>query len=269
MAPRDAAAALEISVSTLHRYEAGQTALRAVEVEHMCRLYGASPEMTEALMGLARETKARGWWHAYGDSIPRWFQFYVGLESAASRLRQFEPDLMPGLLQTKEYATAVLRLDDSKTSDEEIEQRVAARLQRQRLLYRRIPPAPQLEVILGEVALRRSLDDRGAMAEQLRHVNEVTALPNFVTRVLPLGVGLHRAAGIGSFTILEFPGTGNGRDSEPPTVYSDSLTGSIYLDKDNEVAAYNSVWEEITALSLDESHSKDLIAEIAEEYGRS
>src|SRR5262249_35679424 len=144
MAPREAAAALEISASTLHRYEAGQTALRSLEVEHMCRLYGASPERTEALMGLAKETNARGSWHAYGDVIPRWFQVYVGLESAASRLRQFAPDLIPGLLQTKEYAAVVLRLDDSKTSHEEIERRVEVRLERQGLLYRHIPPAPHL-----------------------------------------------------------------------------------------------------------------------------
>ncbi len=105
------------------------------------------------------------------------------------------------------------------------------------------------------------------MAEQLRHVNEASALPNVVIRVLPLSVGLHRAAGIGSFTILEFPTDGNGRESEPPTIYWDSLTGSLYLDKPKEVEAYNSVWAEITALALGESESRTFISGIAKEYG--
>jgi len=269
MTPRQVAGRLEISVATLYRYEGGQVSLRAVEVENMCRLYGASAEMTEALMGLARETKARGWWHAYGDAIPRWFQVYVGLETSASRLRKFEPDLIPGLLQTKDYATAVLRLDDVKTSAEEIEKRVTVRLERQGLLFRRLPPAPQLDVILGEVALRRSLDDQGAMAEQLRHVNEIGQLGNVTIRVLPLSVGLYRGAGVSAFTILEFPSNGSGRETEPPTVYAGSLTGALYLDRSNEVSAYDSMWTDVTTLALDETQSRQMIGEIAEEYGGS
>jgi hypothetical protein len=269
MRPRQVAERLEISVATLYRYEGGQVALRSVEVENMCRLYGASAEMTEALMGLAKEAKTRGWWHAYGDAIPRWFQVYVGLETAASHLRKFEPDLIPGLLQTKDYATAILRLDEVKTPVDEIEKRVKVRLERQALLFRRIPPAPQLDVILGEVALRRSLNDRGAMAEQLRHVNEIGQLANVTVRVLPLSVGLYRGAGISAFTILEFPSNGNGRESEPPTVYAGSLTGALYLDREKEVEAYGAMWADVTAISLDESESRQLIAEIAEEYGGS
>jgi hypothetical protein len=262
MAPRAAASALEISPSTLHRIEAGGVSMRALDVEQMCKVYGAPAELTEALMGLAKETKARGWWHSYGDALPKWFSLYVGMESAATRLRQYEPDMIPGLLQSRQYATAVLRLDDA---GDEVERRVAVRLERQGLLTRRLPHAPQLDVILGEVALRRSLDDSAAMAEQLSYLNEAGQLSNVSIRVLPLDIGVHWAASVGAFTIMEFPVNGQGRASEPTIVYSEGLTGALYLDKASEVEAYDRLWTETTAAALDEPQSRELIAKIAKE----
>ncbi len=107
------------------------------------------------------------------------------------------------------------------------------------------------------------------MAEQLRHVNEVGQLANVTVHVLPLSVGQYRGAGVGAFTILEFPSNGNGRETEPPTVYAGSLTGALYLDRPNEVAAYDNLWTDLTSIALDESQSRELIGEIAEEYGGS
>jgi len=260
-----AADALEWSTPKIWRIESGIVSMRALDVEAMCRAYGAAPDITQALMGLAKETKAKGWWHSYGDAIPHWFELYVGLESAASRLRIYEPELIPGILQTPEYATRVFRVAQPEMPPVEVERGVAVRIGRQALLRRSLPPPPQLEVVLNEVVLRRSIGC--GMAEQLHHLCAVGDLPNVSIRVLPIDAGLHRAAMVGGpFIILDFPASGEGRQPEPSTVYSDGLTGALYLDKPAEVAAFNSVWESTVTASLDEQASADLIAEIARGY---
>ncbi|HEV7897339.1 MAG TPA: helix-turn-helix transcriptional regulator [Planosporangium sp.] len=261
-----AAEELEWSAPKIWRIESGATSMRALDVEAMCKVYRASAEITQVLMGLARETKAKGWWHSYGDAIPAWFELYVGLESAATRLRQYEPELIPGLLQTEAYATEVFRIAHPKMTAVEIERGVAVRLGRQALLTRARPPAPRLDVVLNEAALRRPVGGPDAMADQLRHINKVGELPNVSVRVLPLNTGLHRAAMAGGqFVILHFPTSGT--NPEPPTVYSDGLTGALYLDKPPEISAYEEVWTGLVPSCLTEPQSKKLIAAIAKEYG--
>ncbi|HZN77354.1 MAG TPA: DUF5753 domain-containing protein, partial [Micromonosporaceae bacterium] len=249
------------STPKIWRIENGAVSMRSLDVEQMCRVYRAPADVTEALMALAKETKARGWWHSYGDVIPAWFELYVGLETAASRLRKYEAELMPGLLQTKAYAAEAVRVGLPEMSEADIERTVAVRLGRQALLTRVLPAPPQLDVILNESVLRRSTDDRAAMAGQLHHIVETGQLPNVSVRVLPLG-SLHRAAAManGAFTILDFPD-----NAEPSTVYSQGLTGALYLDKPAEVTAYEDVWASIHTASLDEAASQKLIKRIAEE----
>lgn len=262
-----AAEELEWSTPKIWRIETGATSMRALDVEAMCRLYGATSETTKALMGLARETKARGWWHSYADAIPPWFELYVGLESAAVRLRQYEPELVPALLQTEAYASEVLRIAHPALSDAEVKRGVAVRLERQSLVSRRRPPPPLLEVVLNEAVLRRRLRDRAAMAEQLHHINTIGELPTVSVRVLPFGAGLHRAAmANGSFVILGFKTGTAARGGEPPTVYSDGLTSALYLDKPEEVAAYDEVWSGILDGCLGEAPSRKLIARVAGEH---
>jgi transcriptional regulator with XRE-family HTH domain len=260
-----AAEALEWSAPKIWRIEGGATSMRALDVEAMCRVYGASAGMTEALMGLAKETKARGWWHSYGDAVPTWFELYVGLESAASQLRWYDPELIPGLLQTKEYATEVFQVDSPNMPVPELERSIAVRLGRQALLTRKVPPAPRIDFVLNEPVLRRSINDRAAMAEQLGHINDMAKLPNVSVRVLPLSAGLHRGMTCGYFAILDFPKNGS-REPEPSIVYCDNLTGALYLDKPQEVTVYSKVWTSIHTAALGESQSKKLITTIAEEY---
>jgi transcriptional regulator with XRE-family HTH domain len=262
-----AATALEWSTQKIWRIENGTVPMRTHDVETMCRVYGAAAEATEALVGLARETKVRGWWHAYGDAIPSWFELYVGLEAAASRIRQYEAELVPGLVQTKGYVREVLRIRQPHWSEEERERRVAVRLERQRLLTRRLPPAPELDVIVNEAVLRRPIPDREAMAGQLRHLAEATELFNVTVRVLPFRVGLHEAAFSGAFSILEFPAGGR-RDPEPPTVYSEGVTGALYLDKPVELATYEAIWAAIATVCLTPAESRTLIKTMAEGYER-
>ncbi|MEU8153133.1 helix-turn-helix transcriptional regulator [Micromonospora sp. NPDC048986] len=260
-----AAEALEYSRQKIWRVECGQGSVRVLDVKAMCELYGVSPEMTEAMRGLAAETKSKGWWHAYGDAVPSWFELYVGLESAASRLRGFDESLIPGILQTKGYADALIRRGRI-LSDEERERAVQVRLQRQALLVRRLPPAPRLESVLSEAVLRRTVGGPNVMTAQLDHLLRVSELPNVSVRVLPLAAGPHPGAVAGTVMILDFPPTKGGRAApEPSVVYSESLTGALYLDKPDELAAYERVWGGLDAMALGEAESKDMIKRISGE----
>lgn len=155
MTVKAAAESLGWSPPKIWRIESGVTSMRSPDVEAMCGVYRASPELTEALAGLAKETRGRGWWHSYGDAIPEWFELYVGLESATTRLRTYEPQLIPGLLQTRAYATRVFEVGRRYTNPAEIERRVSVRLERHALLTRIIPRAPQVDFVLDESTLRR------------------------------------------------------------------------------------------------------------------
>ncbi|MEV4467388.1 helix-turn-helix transcriptional regulator [Micromonospora echinofusca] len=254
-----AAEALEYSRQKIWRIECGMGPVRVLDVKAMCELYGVSDEMTEAMRGLATETKSKGWWHAYGDAVPSWFELYVGLESAAAHLRRYDESLIPGLLQTKEYAHALYRLG-GRLSDEERERAVQVRLQRQALLVRRLPAAPRLDAVLSEAVLRRVLGGREVMSLQLDQLIRLSGLPNVSVRVLPLAAGPQPGAVAGSFVILDFPPTKGGRAApEPSVVYSESLTGALYLDKPDEMAAYDRVWRGLDALALGEAESRDMI----------
>jgi transcriptional regulator with XRE-family HTH domain len=262
-----AAEELEWSAPKIWRIESGATSMRALDVEAMCRVYGASAHVTEALKGLARETKAKGWWHSFGEAIPEWFELYVGLEAAAGRLREYGPELVPGLLQTESYTAEVFRVGNPDISEDKIKQGVAVRVERQAILTRARPTPPALDVVINEATLRRPIRDLAAMADQLNHITKISELPNVSVRVLPLSAGLHRAAMVGGmFIILDFTGNGETRNPEPSTVYSDGLTGALYLDKPQEVAAYNKVWSSLISSCLDQRNSRKLISAIAKEY---
>lgn len=258
-----AATTLEWSRAKMYRLEAGQTSLRTHDVNLMCQLYGTSMELTEVLVSLARESKSKGWWHAYGDVIPAWFELYVGLEAAARHVRHYEPNLVPGLLQTPEYMSAVFETKPGRTP-QEVAQKVALRMERQKLLARRSPAAPIFEAIVDEAVLRRPINDMEAWRAQLAHLVNAAQARNIKVRVLPASVGPHRASVAGAFIILDFPAKGT-RPAEPSTVYSESLTGSLYLDRPSEVETYASAWETLWDLALDERASEDLVGTLIKE----
>jgi len=257
-----AAEALEYSRQKIWRIECGTGSVRVLDVKAMCELYGVAPEMTEAMRGLAVETKSKGWWHAYGDAVPSWFELYVGLESAASRLREYGETLIPGLLQARSYAVGLYQ-PGSRISAEDRERAVEVRLQRQALLRRRLPQPPLLEAVLSEAVLRRVVSSHTVMTGQLAHLLDVSELPNASVRVVPLAAGPHPGAVAGSFVILDFPATNGGRAvPEPSVVYSESLTGALYLDKPDELRAYEDAWQGLVALALPEAESRDMIKAI-------
>jgi transcriptional regulator with XRE-family HTH domain len=260
---KDAARGLEWSETKIWRIESGQTSLRSFDVEVMCRVYRVEAEMAEALMGLAKETKSRGWWQAYGDAVPEWFDLYVGLEAAASKLFLYGQELVPGLFQTPSYARTLITADHPDESDEEADRRVNLRVARQALVRRTIDP-PALQVALNESVLRRPVGGAAVMAEQLERLAEASQLPNVSLRVVPFAAGFHPGVLSGSFNILRFPLNGGGEESEPPTVYSDQYTGALYLDKPNEIDRYTVAYAGIWQHALDEEASRETIHQAAE-----
>ncbi|HET9257489.1 MAG TPA: helix-turn-helix transcriptional regulator [Pseudonocardiaceae bacterium] len=263
---RVAAARLEWSEAKIWRIETGQTALRSLDVEAMCKIYGASPETTEGLMGLAKETKARGWWHSYGDVIPEYFDVYIGLEEAASQISWYESELVPGLLQTEDYARAVIEAHNPGLDNAQIEQRVRVRIARQALLTRVTSP-PVLQLVLNEAILRRPIGNHDVMARQLERLAEAGRLPTASIRVIPFSAGLHCGVMSGPFEILRFPLHSNGQTTEPPIVYVESLTGALYLDKHRELDRYNTTFTNIWETALDEQASQELITQVTRELG--
>lgn len=261
---RAAAQELEWSEAKIWRIETGQTSLRSLDVEAMCKIYGADDEFTEVLKALAKETKGKGWWHAYGDVIPEGFDLYVGLEEAAASLTCYQTELVPGLLQTEDYARALIRFDNPNDEDDEVERRVRLRMERQSLLTRVTAP-PTLDIVLNEAILRRPVGSPQIMAAQLNRIMGVGELPNVMIRVVPFTVGLHAGVLSGPFVILRFPLNGDGRATEPPTIYVDGYTGALYLDKPHEIERYETGFEAIQGAALDVQDSKALILKAAEE----
>jgi hypothetical protein len=264
MTARAAAAGAEMGEQTLWRIETGQVAVKTINVKALCEMYRATPEMTEALVALARETKARGWWQAYGDALPEWFDLYIGLEAAAAKLSTYESDLVPGLFQTETYARTLITADNPDVSEAEIDRRVGLRMARQAILRRPIDP-PALEVALSQAVLSRPVGGAHAMASQLNHLADISGLPNLALRIVPFAAGFNSGILSGAFALLRFPLNGGGTESEPPTVFADMYTGGLYLDKPNEIERYSRAFSEIWKVALDERASADLIEKTAEE----
>ncbi|MYY08838.1 helix-turn-helix domain-containing protein [Streptomyces sp. SID4919] len=262
---RAAANALEWSETKIWRIETGQSPLRALDVEAMCRVYGGEPDLTTALMGLARETKARGWWHSYGDVVPVGFDIYAGLEETASDIATYESDLVPGLLQTDGYVRAVMCTHRPGISADDLAGRVQLRMERQRILTRAADPTV-LRVALSEAAVRRQVGGAEVMAGQLAHLVYVSGLPNVSVRLVPFSAGMHSGVIAGPFVVLRFPARGDGAQTEPPTVYADGYTGGLYLDKLAEVEQYENAFAGIWSAALDEEATRRLLADVAGSY---
>ncbi|WP_091631439.1 helix-turn-helix domain-containing protein [Micromonospora peucetia] len=222
---------IRASESKISRMELGRVGFKERDVADLLTLYGVTAaDEREALLKLARDANNPGWWHRYGDVLPNWFQSYLGLEAAAALIRSYEVQFVPGLLQTREYARAVVLLGHGRAAPAEIERRVALRMQRQRLLHRERPP--QLWAVVDEAALRRPIGGPRVMRDQVAALVEATKAPNIRLQVIPFAAGGHAAAG-GSFTILRF-----GDQELPDIVYIEQLTSAIYLDKRDDLDYY-------------------------------
>lgn len=222
--------AIRASHAKISRMELGRVGFKERDVADLLTLYGITDEQERgAFLALARRSNVPGWWHHYNDILPSWFEMYLGLEQASSVIRTYEPQLVPGLLQTEECARAVILLGNSSASAEDIERRVALRMKRQKVLTQ--PEAPSFWAVIDEAALWR-IDGRSAMREQIRHLIEIANLPNVTLQVIPFYSGAHAAVG-GPFAILRFS-----EPDLPDIVYLEQLTSALYLDKDQDVQHY-------------------------------
>src|SRR6202046_5446819 len=232
-----AAEAIRGSHSKISRMEHGRVGFKERDVGDLLTLYGVTDnEERAALLNLAREANTPGWWHAYSDVLPTWLEPYVGLEAAASVLRTYEVQFVPGLLQTEEYARALIRLR-SAVSEEGMARGAELRVSRQEVLGG--PNPPQLWAVVDEGALRRPVGGQEVVREQLQHLIEMADHPAGTLQILPSHAGPHSAMG-GPFTILRF--------AEPAlhdVVYLEQLTSALYLDKPSEVDSYLEVIEQL------------------------
>ncbi len=249
MTTRVAAQRLEWSEAKIWRIETGQTSLRGLDVEAMCKIYGAPAELVAPLTALARETKARGWWTEYGDVIAEGFEVYIGLEEAAHRLSTYESELVPGLLQTEAYTRAILTAARPDMPAAEADRRVAVRAARQALLSRDAEPV-RLDAVIGESLLHREIGGREVTRGQLEHLLALCDRPNIELRLVPNGSGYHDGLESGRFVLLEFD-SGTGDLPEPPVVYVETFTGSAYYDKDAEIDRYRSAFAGIKGVAVD------------------
>ncbi|GAB2699477.1 helix-turn-helix domain-containing protein [Nocardia thraciensis] len=248
MTTRVAARRLEWSEAKIWRIETGQTSLRSLDVEAMCKIYGAPTEVLEPLTALARETKARGWWAEYNDVIAEGFDVYIGLEEAAARLSTYENELVPGLLQTEDYTRAVLAAARPGMAAAELDRRVALRAARQSVLTRTDSPV-RLEAVVTESLLRHRIGGPEVHAAQLDHLRRASELPNVEIRVVPTACGYHDGMNSGRFVLLEFRNAADGL-IEPPVAYVETFTGSAYFDKKHEIDRYRSTFARIKAVSV-------------------
>jgi transcriptional regulator with XRE-family HTH domain len=246
---------LECSGTRISRIETGRINVRPGDVREMLEIYGVTGTEADSLVQLAREARRKGWWHTYGRVLPTWFEAFVGLESEAVRLRDFQPLVMPGLLQTEEYARAVLRAAPNAGSTEDIERQVALRMDRQAILAQ--PTPPDLWVVLSESVLRADIGGPPVMRAQLRRLLEVAERPNVTLQVLPFSNAAH-VDPVSPFTILEFP-----EAADPTVVYLEHLTGCLFLETLDEIRRYTVVFDHLRAEALGISQSADLIAEMA------
>ncbi|MGW3950788.1 helix-turn-helix domain-containing protein [Streptomyces sp. NPDC004752] len=243
---------IRASESKISRMELGRVSFKTRDVEDLLTLYGITDEAErESLLALAREANVAGWWHSYSDVLPNWFPTYVGLEGAASHIRVYEVQFVHGLLQTEEYARAVVRRGMKGASVADVERRVALRLERQKHLV--AENAPDFHIVLDEAALRRPYGDREVMRGQLQHLIEFSERSNVRLQIMPFGFGGHSGES-GAFTILSFP-----ESDLSDVVYLEQLTSALYLDKREDVAQYEHALKELQQDSPGPDESRDLL----------
>lgn len=246
---------LECSGTRVSRIETGRISVRPGDVREMLEIYGVTGAETTALVELAREARRKGWWHAYGRMLPDWLEAYVGLESEAVSFRDFQPLVLPGLVQTEDYARAVLQAAPDAGTGEANERQVALRMERQAILDQASPP--DLWVVLSEAALRVPVGGVTVMRAQLRRLADVARRPNVMLQVLPLRNAAH-VNPVSPFTILEFA-----EPADPTVVYLEHLTGAVFLESGDEVWRYTVVFDHLRTEALGTAQSADLITRLA------
>ncbi len=225
-----AAQAIHASPAKISRMELGRVSFREPDVTRLLTVYGITDDQERrAFLTLVRQSNVPSWWHQYSDIVPNWFETYLGLEQASAVIRTYQPQLIPGLLQTPHVTRTIIQLTQPRQSDDDSERRLALWMTRQEMLTQ--PGAPQLWAVMEEATLWR-VHGHSAMREQIQHLIEMAELPNVTLQIIPIHSRAHPALG-GQFTILRFS-----NPDLPDIVYLEQLTSSLYLDKREDVQHY-------------------------------
>jgi transcriptional regulator with XRE-family HTH domain len=250
------AAKLLVSQSKISRLENGRRSISPRDVRDLCEAYGVTDQAhIEGLMAMARESRQRGWWHAFGD-LP--YSVYIGLEQEASSIRNYESLLIPGLLQTPEYAEACVWGIEPDKDREAVQRRVDVRMKRQERILGEDPV--EFWAVIDEAALHRMVGDRGIMRQQLEQLQSYCELQHVNLQVLAFEAGAHPGMS-GAFSILEFP-----ESADTAVVYLEGVTSDLYLEKESDVRRYTGLYEHLRATALSVADTRRLIARLAKEY---
>jgi len=248
MTADEAARAIGISKSSLSRIENGLVSVLPPVARSLLELYGVESPDIEPLLQVAREARQRGWWQAYDDVLPDWFNVYVGLEAEAAEIRDFQPQLVYGLLQTADYARAILRSGLPDAPDEDIERRVELRMRR-----KENDRPPRLWLVLDEAVLHRPVGGAEVMRVQLKKILDASNVPGNNIQVLPFSAGEHASIGE-QFSIMTFP-----EPTDPGIVYIETHAGSLYLEGQH-VRTYAAVFQQLMASALGKRESAAMIS---------
>ncbi|OIK29624.1 helix-turn-helix domain-containing protein [Streptomyces malaysiense] len=256
----EAGAAIGVSHSTIRRMEAAKVArLRLTDAEKLLQVYGMTdPHEIDTFLRSVREANKRGWWHGYRDVLPDWGAAHLSLEQAAERIRGYENQCVPGLLQTEDYARALLRATHPGASAEVTERRVALRMRRQWLLAGAEPP--RVWVVLDETALRRTVGGSGAMRAQIDHLVEIGRLPHVTVQLMPFAHGPHPAMSAAAYHLFRF----RARELSD-IVHVDGLLGAVHLDKPEHVEPYREALDRLAVQAAPVTRTESLLGAIRKE----
>ncbi|QEV18621.1 helix-turn-helix domain-containing protein [Streptomyces alboniger] len=259
MTAEEVAERLLVSQSKISRLENGRRSISQRDVRDLCGVYEVEDHrIVDSLMQMAKDSRQQGWWHSFGD-IP--YSVYIGLETDAASLRVYDPQVVPGLLQTRAYAEALITGALPETTTSDIEKRVQVRMRRQDRIAAPTNPL-RLWTVLDESALRRVVGSEQLMREQLEHLVEQSQLPHVTVQVIPFELGAHPGLN-GQYAILEFPDA-----ADSSVVYIEGVTSDLYLEKANDVQQYSVMYEHLRAQALNVEQSRRLITEISQGYAR-
>ncbi|WP_406281238.1 helix-turn-helix domain-containing protein [Embleya sp. NBC_00896] len=255
----EAAVVLDCHASKLSRLENGRSGVRPRDVRDLLSRYGVDDEgLRTALEALARTSYQRGWWHQYSGTLDQEHTDFIGLEATASSVRNFQPLLIPGLLQTEDYLTAIIESHHIQDTPEQVAARVAVRTARQEVLTRAQNPL-SLWVVVHEAAVRHVVGGREVMRAQIQHIREWAAVPNVTVQVLPFAAGAH--AGMhGPFAIVSFPAL-----AALDVVYIENLTSSLYVEEPEQVQTYTGGFDHLRAAALAPKESLAFLAHLGKD----
>lgn len=253
----DAARTLSVNTTTVRRMEKAEVGLKPLYVKALLERYGVAAAEAESFLALVEEANRPGWWHRFRDVLPDWFGLYVSLEAEASLIRAYEPHCVPGLLQTEAYARVLLHTGFPQASETELDRRVALRMERQQLLSR--PRAPLLWAVVEEHVLRRRVGSPEVMRAQIDRLIEASTQPHVSLQIMTFSAGPHPGM-FGPFQFFRFE-----IPELPDIVYTEGLTGALYLDQRADTTAYMDALDRMGAQAAPVQDTAAILGEIRKE----